>query len=418
MSDVQAFAQLVYDRCEALSLFSQSKKYMDRRYLSREHHQTNQKVAEWMEQAGMHSWHDEAGNIWGRYECADPEASTLILGSHLDTVPNGGKYDGILGVVTPISIIQHCHENNIQFPFHIDIVGFGDEEGTRYSTTLLGSRAVTGNWQEHWATLTDDENITLTEAMQQFKLNIEHVYSASRANDKILGFFEVHIEQGPVLEAEGLPVGIVTSIAGAKRFMIKVTGTAGHSGTVPMTMRQDAMVACAKMVVSIEQIAKDYGVVATVGRLNVQPGAVNVIPGDVEFSLDIRSESDDKRDLALAQIQQSLYDIAKNSNVAIEWHQIHAAQSVACATKFQSLLQEAIIQADIKPVSLFSGAGHDAMEMANICPIGMLFTRCAGGISHHPDESITVEDVASTLQVLYNLLMLLSKSPTITPSEN
>ncbi|UAA37127.1 allantoate amidohydrolase [Paraneptunicella aestuarii] len=417
MSDVQAFAQEVYDRCQQLAQFSQSKRHMDRRYLTTEHFETNLQVSRWMEQAGMFSWQDEAGNIWGRYQSDITEAPTLIIGSHLDTVPNGGIYDGIFGVVAPISVIQYCNENQIRFPFHIDIVGFGDEEGTRFGTTLLGSRAVTGRWQDHWQNLTDEAGISLAEAMEQFKLNIDMVANASRAEHDLLGFFEIHIEQGPVLEAESLPVGIVSSIAGAKRFNIKVTGKAGHSGTVPMAMRQDAMVACAKMVVAIEQLAKEHDVVATVGRLTVQPNAVNVIPGDVDFSLDIRSESDEKRDFALAQIQHSLFEISQSSGVSIEWHQTHAAQATACAPKFQSLLQESIMKEDIEPLTLFSGAGHDAMEVANICPIGMLFMRCSGGISHHPDESISVEDTAVTLKVLYNLLTLLALSPTMSADD-
>lgn len=400
MSDIRRLAQSVFDQCEALAQFSQNEDNMDRRFLTKEHQQANAQTAIWMQEAGMTTWQDEAGNQCGRYACDNENAPTLLFGSHLDTVPNGGKYDGILGVLTPIALVKHLNESNITLPFHIEVVGFGDEEGTRFGTTLIGSRAISGNWGDHWHTLTDADDVSLPQAMSEFGLDYDKAILANRANDNLLAFIEIHIEQGPVLEQENLPVGIVSSIAGAKRFQITLQGKAGHAGTVPMHLRQDAIVAFSHMSIAINEIAKKHGIVATVGFVENAPNAVNVIPSRTQFSLDIRAEQDATRDAALAEIETTLDELAKNHRVSLQWHQTHSAPAVACDDKLQALLSQAVEESGIKPLTLFSGAGHDAMEIANICPMAMLFVRCKEGISHHPDEAIQVGDVAESLAVL------------------
>lgn len=408
MIDIALFARQVYERCDALALHSQSYEGMDRRYLTQEHSLANLQVAQWMELAGMTTWQDEAGNQWGRYESINKDAPVIIMGSHLDTVPNGGKYDGILGVLLPISLVQYLQENDIKLPFHLDIVGFGDEEGTRFNTTLLGSRAVTGNWQEEWAHITDSQGTSIAEAMNTFGLDIEEVHKANRSLENIHAFIEVHIEQGPVLESQDLAVGVVTAIAGARRFSIKIQGKAGHAGTVPMFMRQDALISSSKMIVAIENIANEHDVVATVGRIHSHPNAVNVIPGDVEFSIDVRSENDARRDAAVDHIRQTIEAICEERHTAMEWKEIHSATAVACEPGVQELLRNAIETAGLRSFSLPSGAGHDAMAMAEMCPVGMLFMRCKDGISHHPEEAINVEDIESTLVVLKQFIANLS----------
>ena len=403
MNTFAHYATLTYERCEQLAQFSQDANCMDRRYLSKQHQQANHQVMLWMQAAGMHTWQDEAGNQWGSLASNKPDSPTLVLGSHLDTVPNGGKYDGILGVLLPISLVQYLHDTQQSLPFNLQIVGFGDEEGTRFGATLLGSRAVAGTWQENWSALMDADGIGLPQAMRNFDLDINRIRHAKREQD-IDAFVEIHIEQGPVLEANNLAVGVVSAIAGARRFKCTLTGFAGHAGTVPMNMRQDALAGAAQMILAIEDLAKVHNVVATVGKLTCLSGATNVISGKTEFSIDIRSENDAQRDTAFAAIEQSIHAIAQSRKLILQITQTHSANAVMCDQTIQNQLSTAIVNQGIKPFTLSSGAGHDTMAMANICPVGMLFMRCDRGISHHPAEAINSEDIAATLAVLNHFL--------------
>ncbi|MDO6539797.1 allantoate amidohydrolase [Alteromonas stellipolaris] len=408
MSEFSDAAALVMARCEALGSLSQNPTCLDRRYLTEQHKLANQLTSGWMIEAGMTTWQDSVGNIWGRYTSAVPNAPRLIIGSHLDTVPNGGKYDGMLGVVAPVTLMAIFSGEGRQFPFHIDIVGFCDEEGTRFGTTLLGSRALTGKWQDEWRRLKDEDGISLEDAMKNFGLDFDAINSATIAQTDLLGYLELHIEQGPVLEQENLPVGVVNAIAGAKRFSLTVTGMAGHAGTVPMSMRHDALCASAEMILAVESISQQRpGVVATVGKIENAPNGVNVISGRCQFSLDIRSEEDTLREAALAEILQKINDIAVLRNVELKIEQTHSAPAVHCDSALQNTLLKGVTEAGIVPKVLASGAGHDAMAMAEICPVAMLFTRCKGGISHHPAESITTDDVAASLAVMHHSLRTL-----------
>ena len=408
MSEFSDAAALVMARCEALGSLSQNPSCLDRRYLTEQHKLANQLTSGWMIEAGMTTWQDSVGNIWGRYTSAVPNAPRLIIGSHLDTVPNGGKYDGMLGVVAPVTLMAMFSGEGRQFPFHIDIVGFCDEEGTRFGTTLLGSSALTGKWQDEWRRLKDEDGISLEDAMKNFGLDFDAINSATIAQTDLLGYLELHIEQGPVLEQENLPVGVVNAIAGAKRFSLTVTGMAGHAGTVPMSMRHDALCASAEMILAVESISQQRpGVVATVGKIENAPNGVNVISGRCQFSLDIRSEEDTLREAALAEILQKINDIAVLRNVELKIEQTHSAPAVHCDSALQNTLLKGVTEAGIEPKVLASGAGHDAMAMAEICPVAMLFTRCKGGISHHPAESITTDDVAASLAVMHHSLRTL-----------
>lgn len=400
MTHFDKLAQQVMSRCDELGQISQSDENLDRRYLTPEHKQANQLVGEWMSQAGMKTWQDEAGNLWGRLESKKPNAPRYLLGSHLDTVPNGGKYDGMLGVLAPISLIHYFNEQGVELPFHLELVGFGDEEGTRFRSTLLGSRALTGQWPQEWAELLDEDEITLREALTNFGLDFDAIPNATISTDDLLGYLELHIEQGPVLEDEDLPVGVVSAIAGAKRFDFTVTGMAGHAGTVPMSLRQDALCAVSEMILVIESVAQQHGIVATVGQINNRPNGVNVISGKTQFSLDIRSEFDEKRDAGLAQIFDDIQAIAERRGVILEKKQTHAANAVHCDHRLQSVLRQAIENTGYRVRTLPSGAGHDAMAIADICPVSMLFMRCDKGISHNPAEAIMESDVAVTLEVL------------------
>jgi allantoate deiminase len=401
-------SQWVMQACDELATLSQSSQYIDRRYLSKEHKAANQLVESWMQQRQMRTWQDAVGNVWGRLESDNPKAKSLLLGSHLDTIINSGKYDGILGVLGPIALVDILTKAEHKFPFHIDIVGFCDEEGTRYGSTLLGSRALTGRWQAQWAELLDDEGISLRQAMLNFGLDFDAVINAKINPDSLMAYIETHIEQGPVLDDMNLPVGVVSAIAGAKRLQISVTGMAGHAGTVPMQTRRDALTGASEMILAVEQIAQNDEIVATAGKIDNSPNAVNVISGFCQFSLDIRSDSDNKRNEALAKMLHAFEDIAKRRSLTLSHKVNHAAPAVQCSKNIIEQLGQASIRAKLAPkgtaFELLSGAGHDAMAMADICEVGMLFVRCEKGISHHPKEAITEDDVAASLAVLYEFV--------------
>jgi allantoate deiminase len=389
----EALAKKVMDWCDQLAAISSNPENISRFYLTPEHKRCNTLVAQWMQEAGMETWVDAAGNLCGRYEAQDACAKTLILASHLDSIPNAGAYDGILGVLIAIAVVEQLYQNNIALPYAIDIIGFGDEEGTRFGSTLLGSRAVAGTWNPDWWKLKDRNGISLQQAFIDFGLEPENIQSAARNPDDLLAYLEVHIEQGPVLEDENLALGIVTAIAGARRFAIEIQGYAGHAGTVPMPMRKDALVGAALGIVLVEDVAKEFNVVATVGKIECGPGAVNVIPGHAKFTIDIRSGDDQLRD----------------RNLTASWNEIHNAPAVVCADWMQSLQASVLCDMNLNPYKLMSGAGHDAMAMADICDVAMYFVRCKGGVSHHPDESVTLEDVALAIEALSNTLKKLAQ---------
>ncbi|MCM2680238.1 allantoate amidohydrolase [Echinimonas agarilytica] len=405
----QAMAQQIMQWCDQLAQISAKPNGIHRFYLTPEHKACNQQVAKWMEQAGMTAFEDAAGNLVGRLTSAVPNAKTLMIGSHLDTIPNAGRYDGILGVLLPIAAIRQLNSLGIELPYHIDVLGFGDEEGIRFGSTLLGSRAVAGTWQSDWWQLEDTNGVTMAEAFESFGLEPDSIGKAAYLPQQLIGYLEVHIEQGPVLEQQQLAVGIVSAIAGARRFQIHFEGFAGHAGTVPMTMRQDALVAAAEAICQIEAMAKTAGIVATVGHIECRPNAVNVIPGSVRFSLDIRSVDDHQRDSTLDSIEQQLDEICAKRNLKWHWHSIHDAAAVHCAPWLMEQQQQTLEALEQEPLCLMSGAGHDAMALAEITDIAMYFVRCKGGISHHPDESITKEDVVVALDTLRTALVQFSQ---------
>lgn len=400
-------------RCDELAEISSDPTCLSRFYLTPEHRRTNDRVAGWMQAAGLHTWEDSAGNLWGRYAAAEDSptpAKSLIVGSHLDTVPNAGRYDGMLGVLSALSAVEQLQAAKIRLPFHIDIVGFGDEEGSRFGSTLLGSRAVAGTWQEAWWELKDTEGTSLRSAFEQFGLNPEKIGEATRSPKELLGYLELHIEQGPVLEQRGEPMGVVTAIAGARRFQIELAGYAGHAGTVPMEMRRDALAGAAEFILAAETVAKEVGVVATVGRCEALPGGVNVIPGAVRLSLDIRSADDRLRDQALTAIRERLEGIEGRRDLSSEWQEIHNAPAVVCAEWWQQLQCSVLSDLQLEPLCLMSGAGHDAMAMAEITDCAMYFLRCKGGVSHHPDESIEQADLVPAIATLTQTLLELAGS--------
>lgn len=388
-------------RCEELAALSELPDGILRQYLTREHKQANQKVAGWLEQAGLQHWQDAVGNQWGRLPAADARAPRLILGSHLDTVPYAGAYDGILGVLLGLAVLEHL-AGDTPLPFHLDVVGFGDEEGTRFGTTLIGSQALAGQFNPDWLALTDRDGVSMAQALENFGLNPDNVEDAHLNGDDIVAYWEAHIEQGPVLENRQQPLGIVTGIAGAKRARVQITGQAGHAGTTPMNLRRDALAGAAELIGFIEQTARDceHGEVATVGDLNVRPGAANVISGHCELQLDVRALEDGRRDSLIRRIEQFADDLGQRRQLDIAFVWYHSAPAVLCDDRCQAILTQAAGSVGLNIPALPSGAGHDAMAVAGIAPVGMLFLRSPGGISHHPDESVLTEDVGQAFRVL------------------
>ena len=385
--------------------FSEDEGKLTRVFLSPEHKACTESVIAAMEGAGMTARVDAVGNVVGRYEGATSDAKTLITGSHIDTVRDAGAYDGNLGVALPIACIADLNARGKRLPFAVEIIAFGDEEGVRFPTTLSGSRSIAGSFDPAALDVQDAEGTSLAEALRHFGCDPDAIPGEARKTDAVLAFVEVHIEQGPVLEAEALPVGTVTAINGASRFALTLEGMAGHAGTVPMRLRKDALAGAAEMILAIEARGRaDEGLVATVGRIEAAPGAVNVIPGRVGFTLDIRAPQDGQREAAIADLDKRCAEIAERRGLTLSMERLYDEGAVACDAALMDQLDAAIARQGLRPLRLPSGAGHDAMALGSLCPIAMLFVRCGGGISHNPLESITAEDAEAAAQVFLDFL--------------
>lgn len=404
MSDTK-FGAVLMQKFEEYARHSDDPDNLTRLYLSPAHKRAAEDLAQWMEQAGMSVHMDALATLVGRYEASEPGAPAVLIGSHIDTVRNGGRYDGTLGVFAAVAAVEELHRCNERFPFAIEVVAFGDEEGVRFPVTLCGSKALAGTLEAHTLDMVDSDGISLSDALRNFGCEPDELAEAGRSSDDVLAFVEAHIEQGPVLEQRDQPLGVVTAISAAKRFRVMVTGSSEHAGTVPMAMRQDSLAAAAEMVLAVEKLAKDVEhVVATVGFIEARPGAVNVIPGTTMFTVDLRSSEDSICEERSAQLQAALMEIANRRGVELAIEMTHAMPAAECAPKIQQKLSRAIEALDCTPVALPSGAGHDAMAMASLCDTGMVFVRCKDGLSHHPDESITEFDADACVRALLNFV--------------
>lgn len=392
-------------RLDALAAITESETGLTRTAFTPQHRRANTMVGNWMTAAGMEVRTDAIGNVIGRYEGAEPGARAVLLGSHLDTVRDAGRFDGMAGVVCAVACVDALHRAGERLPHAIEVAGFCDEEGTRFGATMLGSRALAGRFDMAALRLPDDHGMPMREAMRLFGLDAARLDEARRDPAEFLGYLELHIEQGPVLEHMGLPVGVVTAISGATRLAVEVVGTAGHAGTVPMEGRSDALVVAAECVLAVERICAATGsVVGTVGRLEVLPGAVNVIPGRVRFTVDVRSPVDAHRDAAVEEITQAIRRAARNHGTTSEAVVTHTARAAPCDPRLVAQIGEAVAAAGIQVHRLASGAGHDAMVIGEIMPIGMIFVRCRGGISHNPAEFASEADLALGAEVLLRVL--------------
>jgi allantoate deiminase len=401
-------ATTVMERCELLSNISEEPGIIHRPYGSPSMRSVNGVVDDWMRLAGMTVRQDEIGNLIGHYEGTGEE--TLILGSHLDTVRDAGKYDGILGVMVALSCVQQLYNRGERLPFSVEVVAFADEEGLRFGTTFLGSSVYAGAFDKSRLALKDKKGVTLDEAIRDFGGDPDALEGDGRGDgDLLLGYCEVHIEQGPVLEDLDLPVGVVTAIAGQSRIRVGFTGKAGHAGTVPMEVRKDALCTAAESVLEVESSAKEEpGTVATVGEIKAFPGAINVIPSEATHSLDLRHQDDAVRQRLCNRLKARTQEIAASRGCGFDWQVRQETSAVPMNSEISTLLERAVEDTGVTVHRLPSGAGHDAAQMAALTNVAMLFVRCKEGVSHNPAESVKREDVRAAIEVIGRFLALVA----------
>src|SRR5580700_1303154 len=396
----------IVERIDRLGKISETPEHLARIFLTPEHRAAADLILTWMRDAGLHAHLDAIGNVCGRYEGERPGLPCLMLGSHYDTVYDAGKWDGPLGLITAIACVADLNKRGKRLPFAIEVTGFADEEGVRFASTLLGSRAVAGTFVESVLGTRDAAGVSMRDALVQFGLDPDHIGAAARARGELLAYVELHIEQGPVLEAKNLAVGVVTAIAGATRLAASLTGMAGHAGTVPMALRRDALAGAAECIVEIEEFCRtdEAGLVGTVGYIHAMPGATNVIPGEVSFTIDIRAPTDTHRKKAVADIVRQIEAIARRRKLVLQIDVTHENRTVPCASWLKAQVAEAIAAEGFRVFELPSGAGHDGMAMIDIADVGMIFVRCRGGISHHPDEHVELVDADAGARALLRMI--------------
>jgi allantoate deiminase len=412
MRDSESLALEVVARCQTLARFSEDIGAVRRTFLSPPMRDCHREIARWIAPLGATSRVDAVGNLRVLYPAVEPAAPRLLrllIGSHLDTVPNAGAYDGILGVVLAIALLSALHGR--RFPFSVEVVGFSEEEGVRFGTPFIGSRALAGSLDDETLNRQDAQGISIRQAIADFGLNPAEIAQAA-IDDEVLGYLEFHIEQGPVLENVGRPLGVVEAIAGQSRLKFIFTGHANHAGTTPMNLRQDALAAAAEWIGAVERRAQSAsGLVATVGSIHAKPGAVNVIAGETRLSLDVRHQSDEARNAAVDYFARQAENIAKRRGLSVRWTVLMDQATVPMDTFLTSQAQQAVAKAGCEPYRMVSGAGHDAMIMAAKVPSAMIFLRTTSGISHDPAESVEVDDVAKAIDCgLYFLDQLASSS--------
>lgn len=391
------------ERCDALAAISEEPGRLVRRFATPALREAVDTVGGWMRDAGLAVREDGVGNLIGRRG----EGPALVLGSHLDTVIDAGRYDGPLGALGAIAVVERLGEREL--PFALEVVAFADEEGVRYSTAFLGSSAMAGSFDTTQLGNTDAQGIAMAEAIRAYGGDPDAIVSAARAPGDLLAYCELHIEQGPVLERSGVPVGIVTTITGQNQVELVFRGEAGHAGTMPMQRRHDALAAAAEWIVGVEALARGReDMVATVGRIRVEPGARNVIPGSAALSLDLRHTNDATRRAAVDDLRSQAERIAAARDIALEWTLVGETEALPLDPDLAGRLEEAVRATGTPVARLASGAGHDGVAMSALAPVAMLFVRCEGGISHNPAEAVAEADVAVALDVLERFVVSLA----------
>jgi len=407
-SDFTSLAEKTIARCRKVASFSEDVGGTRRTFLSAPMGDCHREVSSWMSALGMAVAVDAVGNLRGFYPAASPGGLRILIGSHLDTVPNAGAFDGILGVVLAAGLVESL--NGLKLPFGIEVIGFSEEEGVRFGVPFIGSRALVGRVDEELLNHKDEHGISVRKAIQDFGLNPNEI-SRAPLTDEVLGYIEFHIEQGPVLENLGRPLGVVEAIVGQNRLEFTFYGQANHAGTTPMNLRHDGLAAAAEWIVAVESLARHTAdLVATVGFVEAKPGARNVIAGEVRATLDIRHAADRARIEALDELIRQAESIAARRGVTSKWRTLLTQNAVAMDPFLAGQIQHAVQKAGCEPHRMVSGAGHDAMILAEKVPAAMIFLRTPGGISHDPAESVHLDDVAKAIECGHHLLTQLAAS--------
>jgi allantoate deiminase len=402
-------AHEVIARCLKIASFTEDPGTTRRTFLSPPMRDCHEEIARWIEPLGAHVRVDAAGNLRGFYPAAEPKAPRLLIGSHLDTVPNAGAYDGILGAVLAITLLEGLQGRRL--PFGIEVVGFSEEEGVRFGTPFIGSRALVGRLDQKVLDLRDAQGISVRKAIENFGLNAHEIPQAELENDT-LAYLEFHIEQGPVLEKLNQPLAAVEAIAGQSRLEFTFLGRANHAGTTPMHLRRDAIAGAAEWIGRVEHVAGEVsGLVATVGKFEAKPGAANVIAEEVRLTLDVRHCFDEVRTRAVEDLIFQSKEITARRGLSVRERVLSSQAAVAMDSFLTAEIEQAIRKAGCKPHRMVSGAGHDAMILAERVPAAMIFLRTPGGISHDPAESVVVEDVEKAIECGLHLLDQLASSP-------
>jgi len=403
MNNPAELTETVLARCDLLARFSEEPDRLTRTFLCEPLRQVHECLSGWLRSAGLEVRTDAIGNLIGHRPAAHADAPLFLIGSHVDSVPNAGKYDGVLGVLLGLAAVQALNEKPL--PFAVEVLAFSEEEGIRYRTPYLGSMAAAGRFESALLERTDAAGVSMADAIRHFGLEPARIPQAAYTGRQLLGYLEAHIEQGPVLEARNLPVGIVEAIVGQSRFWVSFHGKAGHAGTLPMELRQDALAAAAEFVLAVEQQARSVeGLRATVGTLAVTPSAVNVVPGSARLSLDIRHPHDVVRAQATAALWKQAAALASRRGVRFQIDQAEHHPAVPADPRLTELLADSVRAVGYSPYRMVSGAGHDAAVMASLTPMTMLFLRSPSGVSHHPDETVLPGDVGIALQVMVDFL--------------
>ncbi len=370
-------------------------------------HEANEQVKKYMEEAGLEVTFDAVGNVIGTLP-GSKDLPAILLGSHLDTVPNGGKFDGSLGVLTAIEVVQSLQEQNIHLNHPVKVIAFKDEEGSRFGFGMIGSLAVAGNLQKKDLQRKDANGVSLHDAMIKQGYSPENILEARMDDVKL--YLELHIEQGKVLEKENVPVGVVTGIAGPLWLKFSLIGQAEHAGATPMNQRKDPLVAASLIISETEKLAKKYeNAVATVGTISLAPGGVNVIPGSVEFTIDIRDVKEELRDQLEKQIKDYAATITAEREIDLSIEDLQRVAPVLCSNEIQNTIKESIADQGYPVISLPSGAGHDGMQFKDRFPVGMIFVRSQHGISHNPQEFTTKEDAKAGAETMLKTVCKLDK---------
>ena len=404
-------AEKILSRINELASVSEAAKGITRRYGTAAAVEAGEKVQEWMRAAGLQVRVDAIGNIRGVWKSESAGAERLVIASHIDTVNDAGRWDGPLGVVMGLDLLENIASSGRKLPFDIELIAFCDEEGVRFHTTYLGSKVVAGSFERDMLDRKDGEGVRLREAIGKIGGNAEALEVDAIPPEQWLGYFEIHIEQGPVLYEKKVPVALVKGIAGQVRAEVVFKGMAGHAGTVPMDMRNDAMCGAAEFILAVEELAgrAGSGLVATVGKLQIANAASNVIPGEVVCSVDIRSADEGVLSQGHLQLKALCEAIGVERGLEVVWTVVQSSSPVVCDVRMNELLGKSIRGAGYEMVELVSGAGHDAVPISAVSPVCMMFVRCYKGISHHPQEHVETEDLAAAIVVADEFIHQLSE---------